>query len=225
MPARVAPVTSLANVFERAYRASASTHQLIELGRDGFAAFFEVLDAATIATMREEIALRLEDARTDPLWHSGGTLHLELPMDEDSPFSPAWRAEPIRIAIAHLLDDRAAVTRVSYRAPLSGGGAQSLHRDWIEAGKPGTYRVATLIVALSAFTPTNGATRVVPATQHIPGVDRLRDADVAHPRQQLLTGAAGTIFVLNGHIWHSGTRNNAAQSRDSLQVVFARHPE
>jgi ectoine hydroxylase-related dioxygenase (phytanoyl-CoA dioxygenase family) len=77
-------------------------------------------------------------------------------------------------------------------------------------------------VALCAFTPNNGATRVVPATQHVPGVGELHNADVAHPRQRLLTGAAGTIFVLNGHLWHSGTRNNSSEPRDSLQIIAGR---
>jgi ectoine hydroxylase-related dioxygenase (phytanoyl-CoA dioxygenase family) len=48
----------------------------------------------------------------------------------------------------------------------------------------------------------------------------IADPATHHPQEQIVTGAAGSILVFNGHLWHSGTRNTSKQSRRALQCVF-----
>lgn len=190
------------------------------LDRDGYVVFQEVLDARAVGALRREAMRVLEEVRRDPAVRIGETRHVDLPAGGDSPFAGAWAAPNVAEAIHHLLRETSAPHRASFRSPNPGYGAQMLHRDWAEPGKPGCYVVATLLVTLCDFTETNGATRVVPGSQHLPGTPSLVDADTPHLKQRIIICPAGSAIVLNGHLWHSGTRNRSNQSRDALQVIF-----
>jgi ectoine hydroxylase-related dioxygenase (phytanoyl-CoA dioxygenase family) len=41
-----------------------------------------------------------------------------------------------------------------------------------------------------------------------------------HPEEIVVTGKAGSVLIFNGHLWHSGTRNNNQHPRHALQYVF-----
>src|SRR5438309_417366 len=77
---------------------------------------------------------------------------------------------------------------------------------------------------LDAFTEDNGATRVVPGSHRLglrPAhvMDRTEDE---HPDEIMLLGEAGTVFILNSHLWHSGTTNTTARPRRALHSYFCR---
>ena len=43
-----------------------------------------------------------------------------------------------------------------------------------------------------------------------------------HPQQQLVTGKAGTVVVMNAHMWHGGTANRTAAPRRAMHVYYTR---
>ena len=43
-----------------------------------------------------------------------------------------------------------------------------------------------------------------------------------HPREIKLTGKAGSVAVINGHIWHGGTRNESGRPRRVLHLAIGR---
>ena len=79
---------------------------------------------------------------------------------------------------------------------------------------------------LSDFTEANGATRVIPGT-HLRGQapDVLEDPAAPHPEERLVPGEAGTVVVINSHMWHGTTRNDSGEARHSLTSFFCRRDD
>jgi len=44
----------------------------------------------------------------------------------------------------------------------------------------------------------------------------------AHPAEVLLTGKAGTIAVMNAHMWHGGTANRSPSPRLAMHAFYCR---
>ena len=43
-----------------------------------------------------------------------------------------------------------------------------------------------------------------------------------HPDETLITGKAGTLAVMNAHLWHGGTPNRTHRSRLALHTFYCR---
>ncbi len=52
--------------------------------------------------------------------------------------------------------------------------------------------------------------------------DALADPQAPHPQEILLTGSAGTVVVMNAHMWHGGTANRTATPRRAVHVFYCR---
>ncbi|HEX5274487.1 MAG TPA: phytanoyl-CoA dioxygenase family protein [Candidatus Rubrimentiphilum sp.] len=194
--------------------------EIAALDRDGYVVLPGLLSAEQVANARAALDKLIAQARLDPTWHAGGTLHLNDLVNEPA-FDPVWKSDRLLSAIVHVIGYDLRIGSVAYRAPKPGYGAQALHADFTP-GYRGEYQVATAIVALVDFTPTNGATRVIPGS-HLPGdVAIASDTDTPHPAQQSVTCGAGSAIVFNGHLLHSGTRNASQETRHALQMTFAR---
>ena len=191
------------------------------LDRDGYAVLPGILDAGQIADASAALERLIAQARLDPTWHAGGTLHLKELVNAPA-FDAVWKSDRLLSAIVHVIGFDFRIGSVTYRAPRPGYGAQTLHADYMQ-GYRGEYQVATAIVALVDFTQTNGATRVIPGS-HIAGdpIAVPSDSDSAHPAQRLVTCSAGSAIVFNGHLLHSGSRNASQETRHALQLTFAR---
>ncbi|MHA6332645.1 phytanoyl-CoA dioxygenase family protein [Qipengyuania sp. CAU 1752] len=97
-------------------------------------------------------------------------------------------------------------------------GAQPLHRDRLAWGG---YLPATLepqlntIWAVTDFTIENGATRVVPGSNHWEP-DRQADEDeIAYAEME-----AGSVLVYSGSVIHSGGRNDSDADRMGLNLTY-----
>jgi len=194
--------------------------EIAALDRDGYVVLPELLSADQIANARAALDKLIAQTRLDPTWHAGGTLHLNDLVNEPA-FDPVWKSDRLLSAIVHVIGYDLRIGSVAYRAPQPGYGAQALHADFIQ-GYRGEYQVATAIVALTDFTPSNGATRVIPGS-HLPGdIAVPSDADTPHSAQRFVTCSAGSAVAFNGHLLHSGTRNASQETRHALQITFAR---
>lgn len=77
---------------------------------------------------------------------------------------------------------------------------------------------------LDAFTAENGPLRIVPGS-HRSGrrpQEVLADAQAPHPGEVYVTGAAGTVVVVNTHTWHGGTANRTSGPRRALHAFYVR---
>lgn len=80
------------------------------------------------------------------------------------------------------------------------------------------------IFMVDAFRADNGATRFVPGTHRssaIPG-DLMKDPAADHEDQVLACGAAGSLVLYNGSVWHGHTANSSGTPRRSIQGAYVR---
>jgi hypothetical protein len=101
---------------------------------------------------------------------------------------------------------------------------QPLHADMGAVVDEHGYWVCNTVWMLDDFTADNGAIRMVPGSHRwgkLPQ-DVLSDLTAPHPEEVLVTGKAGTVVVMNAHLWHGGTANRTDRPRTALHIFFAR---
>jgi ectoine hydroxylase-related dioxygenase (phytanoyl-CoA dioxygenase family) len=89
------------------------------------------------------------------------------------------------------------------------------------------FWVCNSVWMLDDFTPENGPIRMVPGSHRwgkLPQ-EALRDPIAPHPAEVILTGKAGTVVVMNSHVWHGGTANRTAAPRTALHAFFCRQKQ
>jgi ectoine hydroxylase-related dioxygenase (phytanoyl-CoA dioxygenase family) len=110
------------------------------------------------------------------------------------------------------------------RVPPQGAGAQPLHVDMSALPDERGYWVCNSVWMLDDFTAENGSLRVIPGSHHWRQMPQqvLSDPKAPHPQQVPVTGRAGTVVVMNAHLWHGGTANHTAASRTAVHAFFCR---
>lgn len=101
---------------------------------------------------------------------------------------------------------------------------QPLHCDAGAVADDSGFWVCNTIWLLDDFTPTNGATRIVPGSQYrrkLPQQE-LADPEAPHPDETLVLAEAGAVVVMNTHAWHGGTANRTANPRRALHAFYTR---
>jgi ectoine hydroxylase-related dioxygenase (phytanoyl-CoA dioxygenase family) len=101
---------------------------------------------------------------------------------------------------------------------------QPLHVDMSALPDEQGPWVCNTVWMLDDFTSDNGPTRMVPGS-HRWGrrpQDVLADPLAPHPDEVMLTGPAGTIAVMNAHLWHGGTANRSAAPRLAMHAFYCR---
>ena len=94
------------------------------------------------------------------------------------------------------------------------GALPDEHGDW----------VCNTVWMLDDFTDRNGALRVVPGSHHWKRLpqDVLEDTVADHPQQQVITGPAGSVIVMNAHLWHGGMANRTPYPRTAVHAFYCR---
>src|SRR3954469_16584862 len=125
-------------------------------------------------------------------------------------------------AMAHVLGPQFKLSSVNVRsADPHSPCDQPLHADSAAIADESGYWVCNSVWMLDDFTPENGATRMVPGSHRwsrIPPPEMYE----AHPEQELVTGKAATVVVMNAHMWHGGTANRTAAPRRAMHVYYTR---
>ena len=106
------------------------------------------------------------------------------------------------------------------------------HSDWVQplhadvgaiADEKG-YWVSNTVWMLDDFTIENGATRAVPGSHKWGKLPQqvLENPAATHPQEILITGKAGTVVVMNAHLWHGGTANRTTAPRCAMHAFYTR---
>ncbi|MFL5332905.1 MAG: phytanoyl-CoA dioxygenase family protein [Geminicoccaceae bacterium] len=221
-----------------------TTEQRQALDEDGFFVVADVLAPDEVAEMRAEF----DRLRTLEGELGGHEVHIEPGAPRLSNLfnkSPAYdrllACKPT-MAAAHYLLGEIRIYSLNARNPLQGQGQQPLHSD-VPRVHATDWRVVNSMVMLDDMTADNGPTRVVPGSHrwvpiNVPDVNmgevteiRMTPEDRAimptdptapHPQEVRVTGKAGSVAVINGHIWHGGTRNESGAPRRVLHLAIGR---
>jgi ectoine hydroxylase-related dioxygenase (phytanoyl-CoA dioxygenase family) len=105
--------------------------------------------------------------------------------------------------------------------------SQPLHCDTGALPDEAGNAVCNIIWMLDDFTVENGATRFVPRTHRTGKLpqDMLEDSAAPHPNEKLVLGKAGTVAVMNAHLWHGGTANRTGKPRLALHSFYCRRDQ
>jgi ectoine hydroxylase-related dioxygenase (phytanoyl-CoA dioxygenase family) len=103
-----------------------------------------------------------------------------------------------------------------------GSPAQGLHVDFRRASDG--WPMVGFIIMVDEFRHENGATRFVPGSHLWPGEpgDMMADPTTDYEGQVLACGAAGSIVIFNGSVWHGHAANRTGKPRRSIQAAYIR---
>jgi hypothetical protein len=198
-----------------------------ELALRGYTTLPEVVPLQRIADLRRSFEERLKEegslASIEP-----GSLRLSNCVNKGKDFLQAIFFAPMLSAAATVIGRPFKLHGYNARNPLLGGGVQALHRD-IDTGPQlegrrtnGSRDLINALWVLDDFTESNGPTRVIPGSHlHSRDIhDEMADPTHRHPEEELLIAPAGTIVIINGALWHSGTENVSGEPRRALHISF-----
>lgn len=197
---------------------------LAAVERDGWVAVPGVLSPQEASAIAVACSAALDDPADTRQGdkRAGGTVRVANVLERVPAAAAVAEHAAVQEVVAHLLGEGARLADVAFRSPRPGFGEQSLHADDLPIEHPSACRAVTAIVALCAFTASNGATAVVPGSHRRPDLQRRRDHRDLRAHERVLTGPTGTAFVFSAHLLHRGTRNHAAAPRPALQLQWRR---
>lgn len=127
--------------------------------------------------------------------------------------------------MAHVLGPRFKLSSLNVRsADPHSDWVQPLHVDGGDLPDERGCSVCNSIWILDDFTVENGATRLIPGSHrwNQRPIDVLTDLTAPHPQEILMTGRAGTVVVMNSHLWHGGTANRTNRPRRAMHAYYTR---
>jgi len=146
-------------------------------------------------------------------------------VDHDELFRWAIAEPRLLACIEHVLGPEFKLSSLNARsARPHSSWSQPLHCDTGELPDERGNRVCNILWMLDDFTEENGPTRYVPGTHKAGRLpqDVLEDPSAPHPDERLMLGKAGTVVVMNSHLWHGGTTNRTANPRLAMHSFYCR---
>jgi ectoine hydroxylase-related dioxygenase (phytanoyl-CoA dioxygenase family) len=199
-----------------------------QLDRDGVLVLENFVAPATLATLKRRIAelyAELGERAGHEFKQEPETDRLANLVDYDEIFRWAIAEPKLLACIGHVLGPAFKLSSLNARSarPRS-TWSQPLHCDTGELPDERGNRVCNILWMLDDFTEANGPTRYVPGT-HKSGrlpQDALADPGAPHPDERLMLGKAGTVVIMNAHLWHGGTANRTGKPRLAMHSFYCR---
>jgi ectoine hydroxylase-related dioxygenase (phytanoyl-CoA dioxygenase family) len=200
----------------------AEKRQLDELGYLVLPGF---IASPMLAELRERVealwAEEGEDAGSE-FRHEPGARRLANLVDKGAIFAQLVAMPEILDCIEHVVGPDFKLSSLNARsANPHNGESQPWHADAGAIADDRGYWVCNSVWMLDDFTPDNGATRMMPRSHTW---RRLPDPGVTDslPDEALVTGEAGTVVIMNAHMWHGGTANRTERCRRALHAFYTR---
>ena len=199
-----------------------------QLDRDGYVVLEDAMGPDLLRELRDTIHAQFE-REGDRAGHVFKTeehaRRLANLVNKGEVFRRAIALPRVLDGVRHVLGQDAKLSSLNARSadPFSEDG-QPLHVDMSALPDERGYWVCNTVWLLDDFTPDNGPTRMVPGS-HTWGrrpQDVLADPQAPHPDEILLIGKAGSIAVMNAHLWHGGTANRTAAPRLAMHAFYCR---
>jgi ectoine hydroxylase-related dioxygenase (phytanoyl-CoA dioxygenase family) len=146
-------------------------------------------------------------------------------VDKGEVFRQAVVMPEILALVGHVLGPEFKLSSLNVRSanPRS-DWTQPLHADMGLVADDTGYAVCNTVWLLDDFTRENGALRMVPGSHRSGKLPQevLSDLSAPHPDEVLLTAPAGTVVVMNAHMWHGGTANRTDAHRRAMHGFYCR---
>jgi len=203
------------------------------LDRQGYAILPDMVDADTLETMRsrfDEIVAEEGENAAREHHQEAGVHRIANLVNKGRIFERAW-SDPLVLACCyHMFGRPFKISSCNGREALPGGGHQPLHSDWkFERGPIDSAHSCNSLWAVDDLTAENGAPRLVPGSNRMPGrpEDFLDDPAATHPEAIVAEALAGSVIMINAHTWHGGTKNRSGARRRVLHAYYTarEHPQ
>jgi ectoine hydroxylase-related dioxygenase (phytanoyl-CoA dioxygenase family)/GNAT superfamily N-acetyltransferase len=198
---------------------SLTAAETADLDRDGYVVIPHVLDPSQVAAMAaclEALGRQEGDKAGTDFQVEAGTTRLGSLLNKSDLFDVCFTHPKVLAAGRRIMGLDFGLSSFTSRSAKPGEGHQAFHRDTsLRAG----FNALWLI---SDFTPHNGPTRFIPGTHHRhadPGAT-INDLNAHHPDEKYLIAPAGSLALINGHLWHSGTRNASDKPRHLISAFW-----
>ena len=199
-----------------------------ELAERGYLVLGSFMDAALLDALRtrtEELFAEEGDRAGSEFKQEPGARRLSNLVAKGEIFQGAILMPRILECVAAVLGPEFKLSSLNIRSanPLS-NTHQPLHADAGAVADDKGYWVCNTVWMLDDFTADNGAIRMVPGSHRWGKLPQqvLNNASAPHSEETLLTGTAGTVVVMNAHMWHGGTANRTDRHRRALHGFYCR---
>lgn len=199
-----------------------------QLDESGYVIFENLMSPPLLEGLRRRVAEQFEiegAAAGSEFRQEPGSRRLANVVDKGSIFVEVILHPVVLEGMSWILGPRFKLSSLNVRsANPQNGVSQPLHTDAGAIADEQGYWVANSVWMLDDFTETNGALRLVPGSHRwrkLPQQE-LSDPGAAHPGEILVTGKAGTVVVMNAHLWHGGTANATDGARCAIHGFYTR---
>lgn len=199
-----------------------------QLDDQGFIILDGYCSADRLQTLRETVDRLYEsegELAGSEFRPEAGSKRLANLINKGSVFRDCAEDRRVLPLVDHVLGGKLKLSSVNARtAEPHNNITQPLHCDMGALPDESGFWVCNTVWMLDDFTPENGPLRAIPGTHKsgcLPQAE-LNDPTQPHPDEVLITGSAGTVVVMNAHLWHGGTANRTSQPRRAVHVFYCR---
>ena len=194
--------------------------ELLEQGYVVFPGFLTESQVAAFNTRIEELfAIEGENAGSE-FKSEPGARRLANMVDKGELFEQVIQTPEVLEAVGIVLGRDFKLSSLNIRsANPHNGSAQPLHVDSGALPDERGNSVCNSVWMLDDFTEHNGALRIVPGSHRW---GRKPEPGEKPESELLVTGRAGTVVVMNAHMWHGGTENSTDHQRRAMHVYYTR---
>ncbi len=205
-----------------------SAEERRRLAEDGFLVLADFIDRDRLDVLRgriDQLFAELGERAGQEFKQEPQTDRLANLVDYDEIFRWAIAVPKLLACVEQVLGPQFKLSSLNARSPRPNSEwVQPLHCDTGALPDEQGYSVCNIVWMLDDFTAENGAPRYVPGTHRAARLpqDVLADAAAPHPDERLIMGQAGTVVVMNAHLWHGGTANRTGRQRLAMHSFYCR---
>jgi ectoine hydroxylase-related dioxygenase (phytanoyl-CoA dioxygenase family) len=196
-----------------------------QLDDAGYLKLTGFMDLAVLDAMRcrvEELFATEGDAAGNEFKQEPGTRRLANLVNKGEVFERIIVMPEILECMAHVLGPRFKLSSLNARSANPNTACrQPLHADSAAVADQRGYWVCNSVWMLDDFTTENGAIRMIPgshAWRRLPPPETY----AMQPGEELVTGSAGTMVIMNAHMWHGATDNKTDRPRRAVHAFYTR---
>jgi ectoine hydroxylase-related dioxygenase (phytanoyl-CoA dioxygenase family) len=193
--------------------------QLEEIEARGFVVLPELVGPDQLAMIRDELAPHLAGEKFGRNDFEGRRTERVYALLSKAPSIANLLVHPGVLALLDrlLLPDYLLSANLAINAH-PGQSAQQFHHDdgYCRLARPRRHLGCSVIWAIDAFTPTNGATEVIPGS-HRWGAEVPSERE---PTTTAVTMPAGSAVVFLGTLWHRGGANRSSRPRLAITPQY-----